>query len=86
MLYMHSIFVDIIVDNMNKSAAISVLRTWDKQGKCVFTKHMLAKFFFEDSAKTFSEGLNRLVKDGILQRVCRGVYVNKDAVSNNSIS
>jgi len=42
---------------------------------------MLAKLFPEDSPKTFSEGLNRLVKAGVLTRACRGVYVNDRAHS-----
>ncbi len=66
---------------MKSTAAIRLLRLWDKKGWYVFTKHTLAKFFFGDNAKTFSASLNRLVKGGILQRACRGIYVNKDAVS-----
>lgn len=64
---------------MKKLQAIRVLRAWDKKGWCVFTKHMLAKLFPEDNSKTFTEGLNRLVKEAILQRACRGIYVNKEA-------
>ena len=66
---------------MHKMHAIQVLRHWDKKGRYVFTKQTLAKLFPEDNPKTFSEGLNRLVKEGILQRACRGVYINSDAVS-----
>lgn len=70
---------------MNKLLAIKILRAWDKKGRYVFTKHQLAKFFPEDSENTFSEGLNRLVKSEILQRVCRGVYLNKEASSFESL-
>ena len=66
---------------MNKLKAINVLRDWDKRGIYVFTKHMIAKLFPEDNPKTLSEGLARLVKETILQRACRGIYVNKNAVS-----
>ena len=68
---------------MNKVKAIQVLREWDKKGKFVFTKHQLHQLFFEDSPKTFTEGLHRLVKDGILERACRGVYVNPHALSTD---
>jgi len=66
---------------MNKTHAILTLRHWDKKGKYVFTKHELAKLFPEDSSKTLTEGLNRLIKSGLLQHACRGIYVNKDAQS-----
>ncbi len=69
---------------MNKKIALMVLRTWDKKGWYIFTKHQLAKLFSEDSPKTLSEGLNRLLKDGLLQRACRGVYVNPEARSFDS--
>lgn len=66
---------------MKQLNAIRTLKAWDKKGRYVFTKHMLAKLFASDHQKTFEEGLRRLVQADILQRVCRGVYVNKDAVS-----
>lgn len=64
---------------MNQKDAILRLRTWDKKGRFVFTKHELVKLFPEDYPKTFSEGLNRLVKANILQRACRGIYINTNA-------
>lgn len=66
---------------MKKIEALRLLQAWDKKGWHVFTKHALQKLFPKDNAKTFSEGLNRLVNAGILQRVCRGIYVSKEAVS-----
>lgn len=69
---------------MNKMQAIQILREWDKKGKYVFTRHELQKLFSQDSPKTFTEGINRLVKDKILVRVCRGIYVNPYAVSTDS--
>lgn len=61
---------------MNKTQAIQILREWDERGKYVFTKHELSKVFSQDSSKTLTEGLNRLVKSAILSRACRGIYVN----------
>ena len=69
---------------MNKMKALKALRAWDKKGWSVFTKHELSKFFPGDSPKTFKEGLNRLVKAGILRRACRGIYVNEAASSFDS--
>lgn len=69
---------------MKSLQAVRVLRTWDKTGKYVFTKHQLSQLFPNDAPKTFDEGLNRLVKDNILVRACRGIYVNPHASSLDS--
>ncbi len=66
---------------MNQTAALKVLRYWDKQGKFVFSKREIAKLFPDNLSKTIDEGLSRLVKKGVLQRACRGVHVYKDAQS-----
>lgn len=66
---------------MNRLEAIHVLMRWDKQGKYVFTKHELQKLFLKDKPKTLSEGINRLVKDKLLIRAYRGIYVNPYAAS-----
>src|SRR3990167_9820716 len=66
---------------MKQLVAFDILKKWDKQGCYVFTKHMLAQLFATDHQKAFEEGLRRLVKNGILQRVCRGIYINKNAIS-----
>lgn len=66
---------------MNRLQAFQALQVWDKKGKYVFTKHELRKIFFGDHFKTLSEGLRRLVKDGVLSRACRGIYFNPNARS-----
>lgn len=66
---------------MNKTVAIQRLRTWDRRGKYVFSTHALQKMFVEDPPKTFRAGLARLVKDQLLIRAYRGVYVNPHALS-----
>lgn len=67
---------------MNRLEAIEVLRAWDiKESKYVFTKHEFSKLFPKDKPKTFKEGVNRLVKDNILIRAYRGIYVNPHATS-----
>lgn len=64
---------------MNQIDAIKMLTAWGQKGVYVFTKHDLTKLFPHDSPKTFTEGLSRLVKAGILRRACRGVFVNEAA-------
>lgn len=66
---------------MNRLEAIHLLRAWDKQGKYVFTKHELHKLFPKDKPKTLIEGINRLVKDKLLIRAVKGIYVNPYATS-----
>lgn len=68
---------------MNQLQAIQILREWDKKGKFVFTKNELRKLFSNDKDKAFAEGLLRLVKDNILERACRGIYLNPNASSMN---
>ena len=69
---------------MYKKTATQVLRDWDKKGKFVFTRQDLQKLFSKDTTKAATAGINRLVKDNILIRACRGIYVNPHAVSINA--
>lgn len=64
--------------------AIQILREFDKKGRYVFIKHDMAKLFPHDNAKALDEGLNRLVKAGLIKRACRGIYVNENAQSLDS--
>lgn len=64
---------------MRKLDALLALKEFDKRGRYVFTKHDMAKLFPNDNPKALEEGLNRLVKANLLQRACRGVYVNSEA-------
>ncbi len=69
---------------MKKLAAIQTLMAFDKKGKYVFTKHDMAKLFPDDNPKALDEGLNRLVRAGLIKRACHGVYVNAFAQSFDS--
>jgi predicted transcriptional regulator of viral defense system len=60
---------------MKKTSAIKTFAKWDARGRYVYTLNDLAKLFPEDGPRTLQEGINRLVKAEILQRVSRGVYV-----------
>lgn len=68
---------------MTRDEAIQKLAEWDRKGRCVFATQDLARLFPGDSSGAFNKGLDRLVKAGILRRVCRGVYVNPLAVSRD---
>jgi predicted transcriptional regulator of viral defense system len=66
---------------MNKIEAINKLATLDRVGAYVLTKGDLAKAFPDEKEKAFEKSLQRLVADGILQRVAKGIYVNAMARS-----
>jgi len=68
---------------MIRDDAVRKLAEWDRRGRCVFAIQDLARLFPEDSPRTFQKGLDRLVKSGILRRVCRGVYDNPNAASRD---
>ncbi|MDX3773141.1 hypothetical protein QE250_03335 [Chromatiaceae bacterium AAb-1] len=60
---------------MNQTTAIQRLNQLDQQGRYVFSHRDLEKVFPEDSKRTFHASLSRLVKQSILERVGRGVYL-----------
>lgn len=60
---------------MDRQTAIRELSAWDRRGRYVFTLGDLAKLFPDDKPKALQEGVNRLVRSGLLQRACRGVFV-----------
>jgi hypothetical protein len=60
---------------MNKLDALNTLTRLDRLGIYVFTKGDLAKAFSEEKSKAFEKSLQRLVSDGLLERVAKGVYV-----------
>ena len=69
---------------MKKENAIKLLSQWDAKGRFVYILSDLAKLFPEDSPRTLQEGVNRLVKAEILQRVSRGIYLYHYAKSKDS--
>ena len=66
---------------MQKIEALNALQKMDRLGIYVFTKGDLAKLFPTEQEKTFEKSLQRLVADGILERVAKGIYVNPAAKS-----
>ena len=69
---------------MKKSIALDVFDSWDRKGRAVFTTSDLKKIFPREKDKTFSEGLRRLVHNGLLTRAANGVYVYTRARSKGS--
>ena len=61
---------------MQQIAAIRQLMHHDKTGSPVFTRKDLAKIFREHDTNALNAGLNRLVRNQVLQRAVNGVYVN----------
>jgi hypothetical protein len=66
---------------MDRQQLQSVLKTWDQQGRYVFSKHELTKLFPDDNTKALVMTLNRHTQDGFISRTCRSVYINKEANS-----
>jgi predicted transcriptional regulator of viral defense system len=60
---------------MKQALAIKRLNELDKKERYVFLHRDLAKVFHEDSPRSLTDSLARLVKAGIMERVARGVYV-----------
>ena len=69
---------------MNKTDALKALRILDRRGIYVLTKGDIEKLFPEEAEKTLEKSLQRLVRDGILDRVTKGVYLNPMATSRKS--
>ena len=61
---------------MKALEAVKTLSLWDRRDRSVFAMADLRRIFPERSEKTFTEGLRRLVAQGVLERAARGVYVN----------
>lgn len=69
---------------MKKIEALNALKNLDRHGVYVLTKGDLAKAFPDEQEKALEKSLQRLVTDGILERVSKGVYLNPMAVSKKS--
>jgi predicted transcriptional regulator of viral defense system len=62
---------------------IQKLAALDRQGVYVLAKRDVEKLFPDESEKSLAQSLKRMVGDGLLQRVARGLYVNPAASSKN---
>ena len=60
---------------MDIKTAIKQLTHFDSSGRFVYKTGDLKKLFPKDSERALSAGINRLVKEGILIRASKGVFV-----------
>ncbi len=60
---------------MKIERALERLNKFDNQKIYVYRKSDLRRLFFEDSQTAFQHSLLRLIKSGVLERACKGVYV-----------
>jgi hypothetical protein len=84
MTYIYSI--NVYLDNilniftkkiMDMKTALNVFSDWDQKGRYVFILNDFIKLFPNDNKRTLQAGVNRLLKQGLLERVSRGVYIFK---------
>ncbi len=55
----------------------------DRRGAYVLARRDIEKLFPDESEKAMDKSLARMVADGVLQRVAKGLYVNPAATSKN---
>ncbi|CAN5399465.1 hypothetical protein BH11PSE9_BH11PSE9_27120 [soil metagenome] len=68
---------------MKRMELIQRLAELDRRGVHVLAKRDIEKLFPDEDAKAMDQSLGRMVADGLLQRVARGLYVNPAASSKN---
>jgi len=68
---------------MKRLELINKLAELDRRGIHVLARRDIEKLFPDESAKAMDQSLKRMVKDGLLQRAARGLYVNPAASSKN---
>ena len=71
------------VSLMKRMELIRGLAQLDRQGVHVLARRDIEKLFPDEGAKSMDQSLKRMVADGLLQRVARGLYVNPAASSKN---
>lgn len=69
---------------MKLTDALKTLNDLDRQGIYVFSRGDIEKMFPNEKEKTLEKSLQRLVREGILERIVKGLYLNSLAVSKKS--
>lgn len=69
---------------MKKIQLIRGLQALDSKGVCVLAKRDIEKMFPEEGEKALENSLQRMVSDGLLVRVAKGVYLNPSAACKTS--
>jgi len=68
---------------MTKLELIKKLAELDRYGVHVLARRDIEKLFPDEGAKAMEKSLQRMVKDGLLLRAAKGIYVNPAASSKN---
>ncbi len=68
---------------MTRIDLIRRLAELDRRGIHVLARRDIEKLFPEEGDKAMEKSLQRMVSDGLLQRVAKGLYVNPAASSRN---
>jgi len=68
---------------MKKIELIRKLSELDRRGVHVLTRRDIEKLFPDEGEKAMEKSLQRMVADGLLQRVAKGLYLNPSATSKN---
>lgn len=68
---------------MKRMDLIHKLAELDRRGVHVLARRDIEKLFPEEGEKAMEKSLQRMVGDGLLQRVAKGLYVNPAASSKN---
>ena len=69
---------------MNRIDLINHLAELERRSVFVLSKKDLEKLFPNEAEKAMEKSLQRMVKDGLLVKATRGVYVNAAAASRNA--
>lgn len=68
---------------MKKIELIRKLSELDRRGVHIVARRDIEKMFPDKTEKAMEKSLQRMVADGLLQRVARGLYLNPAATSKN---
>lgn len=68
---------------MKKMALFRKLAELDRRGVYVLARRDIEKLFPYEGEKALEKSLQRMVADGLLQRVAKGIYINPAATSKN---
>ncbi len=68
---------------MTRIELIQQLAALDRLGICVIPRRDIEKLFPQEGEKGLEKSLQRMVADGLLERVAKGLYANPYATSKN---
>ena len=69
---------------MNRIDLLKRLEALERRNIFVLSKKDIEKLFPDEDEKAMEKSLQRMVRDGILAKAARGIYVNASAASRNA--